>query len=117
MAVIMRNEVAQKNYYFDEMPFLRAAEDYVLWLTIARNETIVGIPEPLAVYCLHTTNISQDIAKTLKQWKFILHKFGPYVPIHVYCRKICSFYWKISVLTVRAVIYRFSRWCQKNETP
>lgn len=101
MAIIMRNRGVGSPYFFDENPFLRAAEDYDLWLTISRTEKIVGIAEPLTVYCLHTANISQDFNKTIKQWNFIINKFRPFVPMHVFIRKLLSFYTKKSCYVLR----------------
>jgi glycosyltransferase involved in cell wall biosynthesis len=102
MAVIMRNRGVDSPYFFDENPFLRAAEDYDLWLTISRTEKIVGIAEPLTVYCLHADNISQDFDKTIKQWKFIINKFRPFVPRHVLIRKLFSFYIKKIIIDAQS---------------
>lgn len=94
LTVMMRNPGSHKDYFFDEHPQLKAAEDYDLWLTIAMGERIGYIDEPLAIYVKHRGSISAEKLATLKKWKFIMDKFAPSVSKQALIKKRTSLYAK-----------------------
>lgn len=92
LTVMMRNAEGRQPYSFDENKVLRAAEDYDLFLEIAYRERIAYIDEPLAIYSLHSRNISSDALANFKKAEYIMKKFGPFVPIPVRIIKYLTFY-------------------------
>jgi teichuronic acid biosynthesis glycosyltransferase TuaG len=55
--MVRHGEKYRNKYLFDEDPRLRAIEDYDLWLTIARHESVGFINETLAVFRLRRGSI------------------------------------------------------------
>lgn len=57
-SAIVKANLLDDTGYFDENPKLVAAEDWDLWLRIARNKKVAFIPETLGLYRLHSINLS-----------------------------------------------------------
>lgn len=93
--VLMKNQKNPGQYFFREDKKLNAAEDYVLWLTIAKDHRIGFIDEPLAIYAVHDHNLSAGVLKTLKRFKIIMDEFSPLVPKSVLIAKHIYFYYKV----------------------
>lgn len=55
-SVVLRKTVLEDVGYFDEAAELRCAEDYDLWLRIARRNKVAFLPEILGVYRMHFLN-------------------------------------------------------------
>jgi len=79
-------------YLFDEDMGLKAVEDYDLWLSIAYREKVSLIDEPLAIYRLHSDNISSDFLPFMKRYEAVIRKHAPMAPKGILFRKYLSFY-------------------------
>jgi glycosyltransferase involved in cell wall biosynthesis/cephalosporin hydroxylase len=60
-------------------PSMSPAEDYDLYLRIARKYPVVCHPIPVSEYRRHGTNASRDAAVTLKAMRAVLHAQWPHV--------------------------------------
>lgn len=92
MTVMIRNRRKPIPYFFDESAELKAVEDYDLWLRIAYEEKVAFVDEPLAIYRLHTKNISKGVFPFFRRIHIIIKKYSSLVPKHVLIRKYISFY-------------------------
>ena len=70
--VMVRRDVLQALGGFDEGPAYRAAEDYHLWLRIAYRHAFHFIPEVLARYRLHGSNLSRGVMARINLWQTVL---------------------------------------------
>jgi len=92
LTVIMRNNKEKNIYFFDEDIRLAAAEDYAMWLLIARNEQIAFLNEPLAIYKIHSKGISTGAFLNFKKCGLVLRKFSPHVSKPILLRGYLNFY-------------------------
>jgi glycosyltransferase involved in cell wall biosynthesis len=74
LTALVRRSALDTVGHFDTDPDLRAAEDYDLWLRIARHYPVRYVPGIVAQYRLHPDNISQNIFAGFDRWEKILHK-------------------------------------------
>lgn len=66
-SVVLRNAVLKSVGYFDETESLRCAEDFDLWLRVARRDRVAFVPKVLGMYRMHSSaNVSsQRLQKAL----------------------------------------------------
>ncbi|OGR89166.1 MAG: hypothetical protein A2992_09890 [Elusimicrobia bacterium RIFCSPLOWO2_01_FULL_59_12] len=77
LTTLVRRDVFERVGFFDTRPDLRAAEDYDMWLRIARLHRVRYVPEVLAEYRLHPENISSNIFAGYDRIERVLQKtFG-----------------------------------------
>jgi glycosyltransferase involved in cell wall biosynthesis len=80
LTTMVRRSVLEDVGLFDTDPELRAAEDYDLWLRIARRHEVRYVRGILAQYRLHSENISSNIFSGFDRWEMILkrifHEYG-----------------------------------------
>lgn len=62
-SVIIENSVFNETGYFDESPEIMPAEDWDLWLRIARRFQIAFIPKVVGIYRMHNLNHSKNVKK------------------------------------------------------
>lgn len=74
-SVVVRASVIGKVGVFDEDPEISAAEDWDLWLRIARQHKITFIPQTLGIYRMHNSGLS----KSTKQIQRILYVIDKHV--------------------------------------
>jgi glycosyltransferase involved in cell wall biosynthesis len=70
--VMVRRDVLQALGGFDERPAYRATEDYDLWLRIAYRHPFHFIPEVLARYRVHGSNMSRGVMARIDLWQMVL---------------------------------------------
>lgn len=58
--VIVEKAELEKVGLFDE--HLRKGQDYDLWLRLSRQIEMLGIPQPMALYRMHNTNITSSVS-------------------------------------------------------
>ena len=71
--VVINRSVAGDELYFVEE--LKTAEEYELFLRLALRWSFGCIPEPLAYYRIHETNLSKDHTLLLKDHYYIIDEF------------------------------------------
>jgi hypothetical protein len=59
-SVLLRSKVLNNVGYFDEAEGLTCAEDFDLWLRIARSNQVAFLPEILGMYRMHILNSNID---------------------------------------------------------
>jgi glycosyltransferase involved in cell wall biosynthesis len=109
LTVLMKNSRDYRPYYFCEDRKLFAAEDYDLWLNIAKNEKIGYLDETLAIYNLHDSNISSGAYATFIKWHYIAYKFRDNVPKSVFLKKMLLLYVKFLELSGIMLLQKTSR--------
>jgi glycosyltransferase involved in cell wall biosynthesis len=70
--VVVRRSVLERCGDFD--PALRQGEDWDLWLRISRSHTIVKLPETLARYRVHGSNMTRDYLTMRLYSRRVLHR-------------------------------------------
>lgn len=70
--VVVRRSVLQRCGDFD--PALKQCEDWDLWLRISRSHTIVKLPETLARYRVHGSNMTRDYLTMRLYSRRVLHR-------------------------------------------
>jgi len=70
--VMVRRDVLEAVGGFDERPAYRATEDYDLWLRIAYRHPFHFVPEVLARYRLHGSNLSRGVMARIDLWQMVL---------------------------------------------
>lgn len=93
--VMMVNRKGPRQYFFSEEKRLVFVEDYVLWLTIAKDNKIGAINEPLAVYVLHGNNFSPNGLGIFRLIKIVMDDFALFVPLWLRIAKYFLFYCKL----------------------
>ncbi|HAH21862.1 MAG TPA: hypothetical protein DCL49_13300 [Candidatus Omnitrophica bacterium] len=77
LTVMVRKRCLEAVGFFDENPeFRQAAEDYDLWLRIARIYKVARIPEILSECRAHAGNISKDYSVTCMKYLKVIEKFS-----------------------------------------
>lgn len=77
LTVMVRRQCLEAVGVFDEDPDYRlAAEDYDLWLRIARAYKVVCMPQILGEYRVHRDNISKDRVITCMKYLKVIEKFA-----------------------------------------
>jgi glycosyltransferase involved in cell wall biosynthesis len=74
LTTLVRRNVFAKVGHFDMASDLRGAEDYDLWLRIARKHTVRYVPGVLARYRSHPDNLSSDILSGFDRCDKVLRK-------------------------------------------
>lgn len=103
LTVLMLNQGLDK-YLFPEEKKYVCADDWVLWLSIAKEHKIGFIDEPLATYVLHGNNLSVESTKTLRCIKAAMDKFAPLVPRGVFIATYFSYYRKLIELEFKRAL-------------
>lgn len=104
LTVMMRNQKEGAQYFFPEHERFISVEDYLLWLTIAREHKFGFIDEPLGVYVLHKNNLSGGTFKVLRCTKLAIDEFAPLMPKMVVLRAYFSFYRKLVNMGSRQIL-------------
>lgn len=104
LTVMMVNQRGSGEYFFSEDKRFICAEDYVLWLSIARKHKIGFIDEPLAIYVLHGNNLSGGVFETFRLWKIVIDEFAPFLPKGVLITRYLSFYCKFINIGSRQIL-------------
>lgn len=102
--VLMVNQKGPGQYLFPEDEKFNCIEDYVLWLTIAKDHKVGFIDEPLAIYVLHENNLSAGVFKTLERFKIVIEKFAQLVPKRILILKYISFYCKFFEMSLKEIL-------------
>ncbi len=92
--MIRYGEKYRNKYLFDEDPRLRAIEDYDLWLTIAKQERVGFIDEPLAILRLRRGSIfgSDGLKAYINRSNLVTRKHQHHLPKSMLIAKyLCSF--------------------------
>lgn len=92
LTVMMRNKKERNAYFFDEDARFAAVEDYAMWLSIAYDEKISFIDEPLAVYRVHSKGISCGAFLNFRKCGLVLRKFSHLVSKATLFRGYYNFY-------------------------
>jgi glycosyltransferase involved in cell wall biosynthesis len=72
-SVVVRASVFDEVGFFDEDPRVSAAEDWDLWLRIARRYKIMFIPQTLGLYRMHGSGLSTE-TKQIKRILYVIDK-------------------------------------------
>jgi len=98
-AAMVRRDCFEKLGVFDRN--LRFAEDWEMWIRIARNYSFAVIKEPLVYYRHHPNNKSRNYIKTIDNFRLIFEKSFESVPFELlylrnrsYSRINLIFAWK-----------------------
>lgn len=103
--VLMKRKLFESNGLFNEEPSIIAIEDYEYWVRAALKFDFGYIDKPLAMYRIHSTNVSKiHSVALLKQKVFYMLLDNPDVPENFYT-KIIS---KIERLNFSASVYYWS---------
>lgn len=101
--VMVRKNVFDKIGFFDENPKLVAAEDYDMWLRIARINRLAYVDnEPLLLYRVRQESISKNIIGNWKKEMLIAKRYRIYVKKRVFLRKI----FMITVGLMRNILFK-----------
>lgn len=92
LTVMMLNQKGPDQYFFSEDKKVVCVDDFVLWLSIAREHKIGCIDEPLAIYVFHGNNLSAKVLKTFRCIKAAMDEFASFVPKSVLFATYFSFY-------------------------
>jgi len=76
-SVLIRASVIDHVGYFDDAPVLKPAEDFDLWLRIAKNYKIFFSPEVQGIYRIHASNINVD-SQRLQKALLVINKHFVY---------------------------------------
>ncbi|MEM6401603.1 MAG: glycosyltransferase [Cyanobacteria bacterium P01_D01_bin.116] len=98
-AAMVRRDCFEELGVFDQN--LRFAEDWEMWIRIARNYSFAVIKEPLVYYRHHANNKSRNYIKTIDNFRLIIEKTFESVPFELlylrnrsYSRVNLIFAWK-----------------------
>lgn len=80
-AAMVRGDCFEKLGVFDQN--LRFAEDWEMWIRIARNYSFAVIKEPLVYYRHHPNNKSRNYIKTVDNFRLIVEKSFESVPFEL----------------------------------
>ncbi len=80
-AAMVRRDCFEKTGFFDQN--LRFAEDWEMWIRVARNYSFAAIKEPLVYYRHHPNNKSQHYTKTIDNFRLIVEKSFQSVPFEL----------------------------------
>ena len=75
LTVMVRKDVLDRVGNFDERPEFIAAEDFELWLRIARTSRVHFLEGVVGRYRVHSGNLSTGIENKMKQSLAIVDKF------------------------------------------
>lgn len=101
-ATVMYRNKFENGYLFDENP--GSMEDFDLWLRISRNENISFIAdEPLAIYRVHHSSTTSDIAGYLRKYLTFLKKWKKNVPFRMMFIGYLSLFFQICCLAMRRI--------------
>ena len=103
LTVLMLNQGLDK-YLFPEEKKYVCADDWVLWLSIAREHKIGFIDEPLATYVLHGNNLSAASFKTLRCIKAAMDEFASFVPRRILIPAYFYYYCKFIEMGARQIL-------------
>ncbi|MEM1392917.1 MAG: glycosyltransferase [Cyanobacteria bacterium P01_D01_bin.116] len=80
-AAMVRRDCLEKSGVFDQN--LKFAEDWEMWIRIARNYSFAVIKEPLVSYRFHTSNKSKSNIRGLEEFRTIIEKSFQSVPFEL----------------------------------
>ena len=105
-AAMVRRDCFEKLGVFDQN--LRFAEDWEMWIRIARNYSFAAIKEPLVYYRHHPNNKSQHYIKKIDNFRLIIEKSFESVPFELLYLRNKSY---------SAVNFLFAWKCIQNQAP
>ena len=80
-SVLVRRSVLAEVGPFNVERFLHGAEDYEMWLRIARRHPLVRIEEPLIRYRIHPSNLAGNRARATRRSIYIVRNLHRQVPM------------------------------------
>jgi len=93
--VMVRSKVFEELGLLDENSKLVAAEDYDMWLRIAKVKIIDYVDgKPLLIYRIGSGSMSKGLISKWRKMFFVAKRYAPYVKKRLFIRKIllCSIY-------------------------
>lgn len=96
--VCVKKTVLEDLTFFDEKLF---AEDYDLWLKIARNYPLIYVEQPLTNYYIHELNISKNVKRTVSSLLCIYAKWIFVSPIALKNFMKYTLVWLLYVLRIK----------------
>ncbi len=95
--------------FFDENPKLVAAEDFDLWLRIAKSKKIGFIDEPLLLYRIHENNTSGNVSYRISRNWNLIQKWKIEVNNILLVKKYFLFFIYVIFSFYRAAIREFNK--------
>lgn len=89
--VLIRQEVFESCGLFDTK--LRSAEDYDMWLRIAKTYRIVGIDAALVRIRQHGANMSSNVLRMLENEIAVIDKYQAELPLSSWRRRLAKIYY------------------------
>ncbi|MCK4340081.1 MAG: glycosyltransferase [Candidatus Cloacimonetes bacterium] len=109
MTVVIRNKKNANTYFFDEDKKFATVEDYALWLSVAKEQKVSFIDEPLAIYRVHSAGLSKGAFSHFRKCKHVIKKFSPFVSRTMLIRAHSNFYVRLVFVGVMVLLIRMKR--------